>query len=119
MEPAGYRDLQPGDIPIASLPGGASARVVAGRVGDVVGPIDAKGEKATAPIFVEVVVPAGGEATVPVPVGHAGFVYPFVARDGLHDALNVARGASLIVAVFNPLAKWPPQALLRWARSWC
>lgn len=74
MKPAGYRDLQPGDIPTAQLPGGASARVVAGRVGDVTGPI---GERATEPIFVEVVLPAGGEAMIPVTRGHQGFVYPF------------------------------------------
>jgi quercetin 2,3-dioxygenase len=77
MRPAGYRDLQPGDIPTVTLPNGASARVVAGRVADVVGPITASGERTTAPIFVEVVLPAGGEATIPVPRGHEGFVYPF------------------------------------------
>ncbi len=74
MQPAGYRDLQPGDIPTATLPGGATARVVSGRVGDVVGPIAAR---KTAPLFVEVQIPAGGEAVIPVPRGHEGFVYPF------------------------------------------
>jgi redox-sensitive bicupin YhaK (pirin superfamily) len=77
MQPAAYRDLQPGDIPTVALPGGAKARVVAGRVGDVVGPITASGERTTAPIFIEVVLPAGGEATVPLPRGHEAFVYPF------------------------------------------
>jgi quercetin 2,3-dioxygenase len=74
MKPADYRDLQPADIPTAALPGGASARVVAGTVGDVTGPIAGR---QTAPIFIEVVLPAGGEATIPVPRGHEGFVYPF------------------------------------------
>jgi redox-sensitive bicupin YhaK (pirin superfamily) len=74
MKPAEYRDLQPGDIPTAALPGGATARVVSGRVGDTVGPIAAR---ATAPLFVEVQLPEGGEATIPVPLGHEGFVYPF------------------------------------------
>jgi len=74
MKPADYRDLQPSDIPTAALPGGAKARVVSGRVGDVVGPI---AERATAPLFVEVQIPAGGEAVIPVPRGHEGFVYPF------------------------------------------
>ena len=74
MKPADYRDLQAADIPVAELPGGATARVVAGRVGDVVGPI---AERATAPLFVEVGLPAGGEAIIPVPRGHEGFVYPF------------------------------------------
>lgn len=74
MKPADYRDLQPSDIPTAALPGGAFARVVSGRVGDVVGPI---AERKTAPLFVEVQIPAGGEVVIPVPRGHEGFVYPF------------------------------------------
>lgn len=80
MKPADYRDLQPGDIPVATLPGGAVARVVAGRVGDVVGPI---AERTTAPLFVEVQIPAGGEATLPVPRGHEAFVYPFEGSLGV------------------------------------
>jgi redox-sensitive bicupin YhaK (pirin superfamily) len=74
MRDAEYRDLQPGDIPTATLPGGASARVVSGRVGDVVGPLAAR---TTEPVFVEVILPEGGEAVIPVPRGHEGFVYPF------------------------------------------
>ena len=77
MQPAAYRDLQPEQIPTATLPGGVTARVVAGRVGDVIGPITASGERTTAPVFVEVVLPANSEATIPVPRGHEGFVYPF------------------------------------------
>ena len=83
MKPAGYRDLQPAHLPIAQLPGGATARVVAGRVADVVGPI---AERATAPIFVEVGIPAGGEAVIPVPRGHEGFVYPFEGNVAIGDA---------------------------------
>ena len=74
MREAEYRDLQAGDIPQATLPGGVTARVVSGRVGDVVGPIAAR---TTEPIFVELVLPAGTEGVVPVPRGHEGFVYPF------------------------------------------
>jgi redox-sensitive bicupin YhaK (pirin superfamily) len=92
MTPAGYRDLQPADIPTAQLPGGATARVVAGRVADVVGPIAGR---TTAPIFVEVGVPAGGEAVIPVPRGHEGFVYAFEGSVRIGDAGNertLARG---------------------------
>ncbi len=74
MGPAGYRDLQANDIPTVELPNGAKARVVAGVVADVAGPISGK---TTAPVFVEVILPADGEATIPVPAGHEGFVYPF------------------------------------------
>ena len=95
MQPAAYRDLQPDQIPTAKLAGGATARVVAGRVADVVGPITASGERTTAPIFVEVVLPAGREATLPIPRGHEGFVYPFVGSVVVGDAgaeRTLARG---------------------------
>jgi redox-sensitive bicupin YhaK (pirin superfamily) len=74
MKPAAYRDLQPADIPTVALEGGVSARVVAGRILDVEGPI--RGHS-TAPVFVEVVVPQGATTQIPIPVGHEGFVYPF------------------------------------------
>lgn len=92
MKPAAYRDLQPSDIPTVALPGGASARLVAGRVGDVVGPI---ADRTTAPLFVEVVLPAGAEAVIPVPRELAGFVYPFEGAIAVGDATNerkLARG---------------------------
>jgi quercetin 2,3-dioxygenase len=95
MQPAAYRDLQPGDIPTATLPGGVTARVVAGRVADVVGPITVSGGRKTDPVFVEVVLPAGGEATIPVPRGHAAFVYPFDGDIVVGDAVKertLARG---------------------------
>ena len=69
-----YKDLQPWDIPVAKLPGGAEARVLAGRVGDVEGSIQGR---ATTPLYVDVSIPAGGSATLSVPRGLAGFVYPF------------------------------------------
>ncbi len=69
-----YKDLQREDIPVARLEGGAEARVLAGRVGDVVGPVTGR---ATDPLYVDVVLPAGVSATIPIPRGHAGFAYPF------------------------------------------
>ena len=88
MQPAGYRDLQPADIPTVALPGGATARVVAGRVAGVVGPITASGERTTAPIFIEVALPPNGEATIPLPRGHEAFVYPFEGGIFAGDAGN-------------------------------
>jgi redox-sensitive bicupin YhaK (pirin superfamily) len=74
MMDAGYKDLQPADIPTASLPGGVDVRVVAGTIGDVTGPIAGR---VTEPVFFDVTLPPGGEALVPLPKGHAGFVYAF------------------------------------------
>ena len=69
-----YRDLQPGDIPHAQLESGATVRVLAGEVGSVVGPIDGRD---TQPIYLDVELPAGAVADIPVPATHEGFVYPF------------------------------------------
>lgn len=69
-----YEDVQAGDIPRAAFEGGAEARVLAGRVGDVTGPISAR---ATEPLYADVALPAGTTAVIPVPPGHEGFVYAF------------------------------------------
>jgi redox-sensitive bicupin YhaK (pirin superfamily) len=70
-----YRDLQAADIPRAALENGAFARVLAGKVGDVTGPIAGR---STEPIYLDVELPSGGAANLPIPAGHEGFVYPFV-----------------------------------------
>lgn len=69
-----YRDLQPEDIPRAELGSGATARVLAGAVGSVKGPI---GGRVTEPVYLDVEIPDGVSADVPIPRGHQGFVYPF------------------------------------------
>jgi redox-sensitive bicupin YhaK (pirin superfamily) len=72
-EPA-YKDLQPEDIPVAKLGEGAQTRVLAGRVGDVVGPVTGR---ATDPLYADVSLAAGARASLALPRGHAGFAYPF------------------------------------------
>ena len=81
MKPAAYRDLQPGDIPTLTLPGGATARLLAssletdGRT--VEGPIQGI---TTRPIFLDVALPADGEFRYPLPADHNAFVYVFEGR---------------------------------------
>lgn len=84
-----YRDLQAEDIPRVDLGGGAEARVLAGRVLDVKGPIDGRD---TEPVFVDVVLPAGTSATISVPEGHHGFVYPFEGEAMLAGGKTLVRG---------------------------
>lgn len=71
-----YRDLQSEDIPRVALDGGAAGvvRVLAGKVGDVTGPIAGR---ETEPIYLDVELEPGGVADLPVPATHDGFVYPF------------------------------------------
>jgi redox-sensitive bicupin YhaK (pirin superfamily) len=82
-----YKDLQREDIPVAKL-GDATARVLAGRVGDVVGPVTGR---ATDPIYADVTIPPGASASIPIPSGHAGFVYPF-ENDVFVGERKLARG---------------------------
>jgi redox-sensitive bicupin YhaK (pirin superfamily) len=86
MKPAGYRDLDPAQIPTVELAGGR-VRVVAGALPSstakdgagehgtfVTGPI-AGG--ATEPLYFDVAVDAGRELTLPVPATHQTLAYTF------------------------------------------
>jgi redox-sensitive bicupin YhaK (pirin superfamily) len=81
MQPAGYRDLEPAQIPTAELAGGR-VRVVAGTLAagvtkdgaPVTGPI-AGG--ATEPLYFDVALDAGRSVTLPVPATHQTLAYTF------------------------------------------
>ena len=81
MKPAGYRDLQAEDIPVAALPGGGTAKVIAGTVevdGKVTeGPI--KGVT-TDPTYVDVVLPAGARFSQAINSEYSAFLYPYEGR---------------------------------------
>ncbi|MGH6872726.1 MAG: pirin family protein [Rhizomicrobium sp.] len=68
-----YRDIPASEIPRIALPGG-SAKLIAGRWDGIEGPGP---ERAIAPFIADVTVNAGASVDVPVPAGHAGFVYVF------------------------------------------
>jgi quercetin 2,3-dioxygenase len=78
MKPAGYRDIPAAQIPAVSLPGGGTARVIAGTV-DVDGRTTAGPMQglSTEPLYVDVELPAGAVFTQAVPSGHNVFVYPY------------------------------------------
>jgi hypothetical protein len=69
-----YQDIAADRVPTADLGGGVSARVLAGEVAGVKGPVD---PGATQPIFLDVTLPAGVAATIPLPEGHNAFVYVY------------------------------------------
>ncbi|HEX6829475.1 MAG TPA: pirin family protein, partial [Burkholderiales bacterium] len=78
MKPASYRDIQPADIPRAALPGGGTAKVIAGTLDaggiTVDGPVAGL---ATAPLFLDVRLPAGGRISQAIAPGHNAFVYVY------------------------------------------
>lgn len=74
MKPAGYRDLQAGDIPEAELPGGGRVRIIAGKFGDTQGPIAGQ---STEPVYFDVHLPPDATFSHTPADGHNGFVYPY------------------------------------------
>ena len=77
MKPAGYRDLQPEEIPELALAGGGSARVIAGRLESggraVAGPIAGL---STDPTYLDLRLAAGARFAHELPDGHTAFDYP-------------------------------------------
>jgi redox-sensitive bicupin YhaK (pirin superfamily) len=78
MKPAGYRDIEPAEIPVAAVPGGGTVKVIAGVVdlGGVTtaGPIQGL---TTDPLYLDVALPAGARVSLPVKSGYNAYVYPY------------------------------------------
>ena len=78
MKPAGYRDIQPDEIPVLALPDGGRVKVIAGTLElegrKVDGPITGL---TTDPLYFDVELPAGGVFAHGVRPGYHAFVYPF------------------------------------------
>jgi redox-sensitive bicupin YhaK (pirin superfamily) len=72
MMPPRYREVKAAEIPVAALPGGASAKVIAGELAGVRGPVR---DIVTDPRMLDVSVPGGGTVTLPVADGHTAFAY--------------------------------------------
>ena len=78
MKPASYLDIQPDEIPLVHLKNGGTVKVIAGTVslGDkaITGPIHGL---STAPLFMDVHLPAGQRFSQLIAEGHNAFIYPY------------------------------------------
>jgi quercetin 2,3-dioxygenase len=78
MKPAAYRDIPSREIPTVALAGGGELRVIAGEFEQggttTAGPI---GGLTTAPLYYDLRLPEGIEATIPTPVSHNTFLYVY------------------------------------------
>jgi redox-sensitive bicupin YhaK (pirin superfamily) len=112
-----YQDIAPERIPTVSPAPGVTAKVIAGRLAGVSGPIDAG---ATEPFYVDLRLDAAAVVEVPLPPDHNAFVYVYegaadVAGQALEQAtiavlgrggavrIETDRGARLIVVAGKPL----------------
>ncbi len=90
-----YQDIAPDRIPEAALPGGARVRVLAGEFAGQRGPVEGV---VTAPLLLDLDVPAGGRVAIPVPGGHSAFAYVFAGEALIGDpAVTVPRGTAAVL----------------------
>jgi redox-sensitive bicupin YhaK (pirin superfamily) len=84
-----YQDIPGERIPNIALPEGGVARLIAGRAFGHSGPV--KGV-VTDPLFLDISLPAGARASIPVPRGHSAFAYVLTghARIG-QDPMRIPR----------------------------
>ena len=83
-----YQDIPPGDIPEVDAGNGIRVRVIAGRFGNVSGPVSAV---ATDPMYLDVALPAGASLDVPLPADDNAFAYVFEGAAKIGGE-QVARG---------------------------
>ncbi|HEX3974494.1 MAG TPA: pirin family protein, partial [Stellaceae bacterium] len=88
-----YQEFEPEQVPVAELPGGVKVRVIAGKVGNVVGPVNGI---ATAPTYLDVELPAGTAASFELPPGQHAFAYPFEGEAAIGDRV-VPRGTLAVL----------------------
>jgi quercetin 2,3-dioxygenase len=78
MKPAGYRDIQPEEIPVVELANGGRVKVIAGTldVDGVTTPGPIQGVT-TDPLYFDVALPAGARFAHAIPAGYHAFLYVF------------------------------------------
>ncbi len=69
-----YQEYAPDRIPVTSPAAGVSVKVIAGKVGEVIGPIV---QPATDPVYLDVALEAGTAWEYQLPEGHNAFAYAF------------------------------------------
>ena len=72
-----YRDIQAGEIPTFTTPGGVTVRVIAGASHGVDGAVQ---RAHTEPVYLDLALPAGCRFEQALPAGHNAFVYVYRGR---------------------------------------
>ena len=101
-----YQDIAPSAIPTVEPAPGVSARVVAGELFGVSGPVSGI---AIAPVYLDIALQPGAKLSVPLPENHSAFAYVFegdvvqVGSDtlGLRELGALSHGDSVDLSVAN------------------
>ena len=94
-----YQDIAADRVPDVDLGGGARAKVLAGEIAGVRGPVD---PGATAPIFFDISLAAGGATRVALPEGHNAFVYVFEGEAEVGAPVTTLRKGQIGVLSAGP-----------------
>ena len=91
MSEPGYQEFAPDAIPLADIGTGAKARVIAGEVAGVRGPVVGV---STQPLYLDLQLDANAQTVIEVPREHAGFVYVFEGAASVlaQDTKRLAKG---------------------------
>jgi len=87
-----YQDIAPETVPVVDAADGVRVRVLAGRFGDVAGPVSGV---AVDPVYLDIELAPGARLSVPLPGGHNAFAYVYGGAVGIGPAdapRQIARG---------------------------
>lgn len=93
-----YQDIAPERIPEAALAEGVTARVIAGKVGGVVGPVEGI---ATEPLYLDVHLSPDATVELPLTLGHNAFAYVYDGRATLGPASSAREVGAGQLAVLS------------------
>ena len=84
-----YQDIAPGRIPLVEPAPGVQARVIAGRLGEAIGPVQGV---ATEPLYLDITLGAGARFELDLPAGHHAFAYVFEGESAEVGGEPLSRG---------------------------
>ncbi|EMP55118.1 pirin family protein [Marinobacter santoriniensis NKSG1] len=96
MTRAGYRDIQPEDIPEVTFPGGRLKLIAGDLVMSGERVLGAVSDRSTQPVYADLVLEAGGRATLPVPASHNALLYLYEGSAGVGGEVLPLSAASVL-----------------------
>ena len=92
-----YQDIDPENVPVVERPDGTKVKVLVGSFDGVSGPVN---KVATDPLYLDITLPAGVKASVPVEAEHNAFAYVFEGTTKIGaEAQLVERGQLAVLSL--------------------